>query len=514
MALVRSALSLIIIVYTANQSFAQPKSQNPQIIWEDAQWTVPPTNQSTVANANGIYAFAIKTQGEWFGNAQYTVRGVDEKLAFIGEVPIALNRSAFFLGLVSLDTTIVAITDELQGNESSRVLLAHQLDFKEGVVISTTPLDSSLASVIPVKGNIGKIKEDLEEEIFAFLPQGAVPVTETRFNYWQSPNEAYLLVAHSFWTPAELLISTRLYNAQLDLIYSHEMPVQSGYTHYGFDVGNDGTYYGSSMDAAGNMLIDRYHTEVNTLQIAASSTSRADPIIVAKSKDKALLACMSLVKDEWYGVNLMEIDFQEEEVSEQTFTKLEPEFTKSLKLKSLATNLKDYRLLSVDLNEKEEPFLIFQQRFIQIAGVRLDRFAERRKRTPDFKSIEVLAGPVVLMNFSAGLEFRWQYGLQMNYSGKAEEGFAPLPLRWINLNKAEVDFVFGSTLGSIKDKSGLRLTRLDRYSGVKRKEEVLYPLADGNLWNPYILTLDSRVFVIHRTQWRGKQVKLSALPVN
>lgn len=498
--------------YVAAQSISIAQPAKPvQLELSDLPATLPPSSMAlSVSTVEGIVA-CFKTQGEWYGNSSYSVRAFDADLQPRGKVDFTLNRNSFLIGLVQLVNKPYILTDEpLAAGSTSRVLLAHELLFADGTRGGTYVLDTARFTAIQLKPGQGRVKEDLNEEIFAFLPQGAVSSPETRFNVKTSADHQYLLVWHAAWKASETRLHSTYYNAQWDKVSSAFTIVPAGYTHYGFEPGKGEEWYGIAASDQGAMLVEQYGAETKTMELSASSTPRTDPIMRSPSKGKLLIATLSMVKDQLYGAQLHALDFDAED-AESSFWKVEPELVKALTTRAWEGNLKDFRLTDFQINEKAESFLTIEQQFLQSAGVRLDRYGVRRKRSADFKTADVYAGPVLLVSFATDLQPRWQYYYARQYMGKPEEGYSLLKGNWMNLNTQDADFLYATSPGATKERAGLRTTKIDRFSGAKRKEDLLYGIQEGGILDAYTLVKGKYVYLCHRLTWRGKSVRFIRL---
>jgi hypothetical protein len=489
---------------------AQP-AKPVQVEFADIPATLPPTSMAlSVATEDGIVA-CFKTQGEWFGSATYSVRAFDSELQPRGEVNFTLNRGSYVVGLIQLGGRPYILTDEpLGAGGTSRLLMAHDLLFAEGTRGGTYFLDTARFTTIQVKPTQGRIKEDLNEEIFAFLPQGAVSSPETRFNVRVSVDNGYILVWHAAWEGGETRVLSKYYNAQWDIVGSALTIVPAGFTHYGLEPGKEAQWYGIAVNELGTMIVEQYGTETKTMELSASSTPRTDPVLRSVAVNKLLIATLSTVKDQLYGVQLHLLNFDEED-AESSFWKVEPDLAKALTTRAWEGNLKDFRLTDFQINDKAESFLTIEQQYLQSAGVRIDRHGVRRKRSADFKPADVYAGPVLLVSFATDLQPRWQYYYARQYMGKPEEGFSLLKGSWMNLQTQDADFLYATAPGSTKERAGLRSTRIDRFSGAKRKEDLLYGIQEGGIVDAYTIVRGKYVYILHRLAWRGKTVRFIRL---
>lgn len=499
---------LLCINFSAN---AQPASKPILTDLPEIAWTIPPTAEKLIQQTDQGYVAVIKKTGDWTGPMTYGLFKFDQEGKVISENSIATQKGQHLLGLFKLKNSLFLISDQPSPFGENRYLIAQELNSDRTGLNPVQLLDSSSPGNIPLKGQVGLVKEAFKFEVAGFLAFGGVPGPETRFEVIVSENEEYLATHHVNWSTGGAEFHVKLFDAKLNSTLENDVPVVPGYLHFEFKLSNWGDLFGVSGDEKGNLIVEKYGKETVPILLSAASSFRSDPLLCIKDKDRVIVVSVNLFKDQLFGLQIQELDFANEELLETSFYKIEAELEKQLKLKSEEQGLNQYRLSQLQINEKGEVFALISQHWLRIPNAFYDRYGARRKKLADFKSADVFAGPMLLMSFAADLQPRWHYIVPRTYSGKCEEGLLFHGSVFRNLNQPEIDFTFYIPAGDPPVKGFVKNIRIDRYSGLKKREETIFSSSEGGLLSPMSYIKGNKGLFMMRNAWRSKSHKMVSL---
>lgn len=505
----KSLIGFLLILSISASAQSQVKPVTTEL--PELSWATPPTAKQLIVKMEQGYLGVLKKSGDWVGQNTYSLLKLDEEGKIVMEKTFNPVKGHHLLGLFRLSNQYILLIDEPSPFAQNRYLMLYEIDAAQTNLKEGRRLDSLSPGTIPVKGEVGMVKETFENEVAAYLSFGSVPNPEARFEVNKSDNEEFLAISYVQWGPGGAEYQIKVLDNSLKTISDKEASVVPGYLHFGFKLSNWGELYGVSGDDKGNLIVEKYEDETKTILLSAASSFRSDPLIGIKSKNRVVVGSVNLFKDQLFGLQLQELDFENEELLETSFYKLEPELEKQLRLKSEEKGLLHYRLTDLRVNEKGEVFTILSQHWLNIPNAIFDRYGARKKRAAEFKSADVYAGPMLLMSFAADLQPRWHYLIPRTYAGKAEEGLMFHSAQFRNLNQPEVDFTFSIPAGEAPLKGFLKNIRIDRYSGLKKKEETLYSFNEGGILNPFSVFDGKKAVFLQRNAKRSKSHKLVSL---